>query len=48
MTTDLLDDLNEQYPARCLKPGELVEDHLRYAGKVELIQRLLREANPEK
>lgn len=37
---DLLDQLEEQYPPRCLKPGEEVEAHIRYAGKVELIEHL--------
>lgn len=29
--------LEEAFPPRCLAPRETVEDHLRYAGKVELI-----------
>jgi hypothetical protein len=33
----LLDALIRLYPPRCLGPGERVEDHLRYAGKVDLI-----------
>lgn len=36
-TRDLLDDLEEHYPARCKSPDESLEDHLRYAGMVELI-----------
>ena len=32
--------LEEMYPARCLATNESVEDHLRYAGKVELIARM--------
>jgi hypothetical protein len=29
--------LEDLFPARCLRQNETVEDHLRYAGKVELI-----------
>lgn len=38
--TDLVEDLETQYPPRCLEPRESVEDHHRYAGKVELVQEL--------
>jgi hypothetical protein len=26
------------YPPRCIRPGETLEDHLRYAGKVDLVE----------
>lgn len=32
-----IEALEANYPSRCLRPNERVEDHLRYAGKVELI-----------
>lgn len=32
--------LESKFPARCLKTSEAVEDHLRYAGKVDLIAQL--------
>jgi hypothetical protein len=32
--------LEKEYPASCLARGETVEEHLRYAGKVELIAQL--------
>lgn len=42
MTPDLremLDTLASQYRPRCFNPDrETVEEHLRYAGKVELVQ----------
>ena len=40
LTEPLLAWLEAHYPARCLGPRETVEDHLRYAGKVELIATL--------
>lgn len=39
---DLLEDFERQYPPRCLAKGETVEEHLRYAGKVELVSELRR------
>lgn len=38
--TDLLRIMEAENPPRCMKPGESVEDHLRYAGRVELIAEL--------
>lgn len=35
--SDLLKDLQEQFPPRCIERDESIEDHQRYAGKVELI-----------
>lgn len=29
--------LEKLYPARCISPRETIEDHIRYAGKVDLI-----------
>lgn len=34
---ELLAYLEGAYPPRCIQPGERFEDHVRYAGKVELI-----------
>ena len=39
-TETLLDQLEEQYPARCRLPDETERDHERYAGKVDLIKEL--------
>lgn len=36
----LVEQLIEQYPARCRLPDETEREHERYAGKVELIQEL--------
>ncbi len=40
--SELLDELEVDYPPRCMDPQERPEDHHRYAGKVELIQDLRR------
>jgi hypothetical protein len=32
--------LKEQFPHRCLLRNETVEDHLRYCGKVELVEEI--------
>ena len=37
LTADQVEQLENKFPPRCLGKGESVEDHLRYAGKVELI-----------
>ncbi len=37
----LIIQLNETYPARCIKPGESLEDHLRYAGMRDLVETLV-------
>ena len=37
LSRDLIEDLEENYPPRCKTPEESLEDHLRYAGMVELI-----------
>lgn len=36
----LIEWLEREFPPRCLGTAETVEDHLRYAGKVELVQSL--------
>ena len=36
----LVELLDQMYPARCISPGESLEDHLRHAGKRELIDDL--------
>lgn len=36
----LIEMLEEQYPPKCLGPHEELHDHLRYAGKVDLIAKL--------
>jgi hypothetical protein len=42
LTREDLTRLQAQFPPRCLGIRETVEDHLRYAGKVELIEALVR------
>lgn len=37
---ELIEDLEEHYPPRCIEPMETLEDAHRYAGMVELIQNL--------
>lgn len=37
---DLLRWLERNYKPRCLGEQEAVEDHLRYAGKVDLVEQL--------
>ncbi len=39
-TETMLEQVEEQYPARCRKADETERDHDRYAGKVELIAEL--------
>lgn len=39
----LLKRLKDGFPPRCMEAHESVEQHMRYAGKVELAQALLRE-----
>lgn len=34
-------ELDEAFPARCITPHETLEQHLRYAGKRELVDWLL-------
>lgn len=36
----LLKKLEAEYPARCMQIGETIEQHMFYAGKVDLIRRL--------
>lgn len=36
-----LQRLQLKFPPRCLGPRETVEDHLRYAGKVDLVEALV-------
>lgn len=38
---DLIEELDKQNPARCIKPDETLELAHRYAGKRELIDNLL-------
>lgn len=40
LSEDLISDLEEHYPPRCIDPMETLEDAHRYAGMVELIQTL--------
>ncbi len=40
LTNAQVSALEERFPPRCLSPNETVEDHLRYAGKVDLIATL--------
>jgi hypothetical protein len=40
--SQLVEELNASVPARCMRPGESLEDHLRYAGQRDLIESLLR------
>lgn len=37
----LIDQLVKDYPPRCKLPSESLEEHARYAGKVELVQSLV-------
>ena len=39
---DLLDDLEDLFPPRCIEPQERPDDAHRYAGKVELVADLRR------
>lgn len=41
LATDLIRDLVEKYPPRCVGPQETFEDHLRYAGAVDVVTFLL-------
>lgn len=36
----LIEELENMYPARCMKAGETLEDHLLYAGRVSLISEM--------
>lgn len=44
---ELLDDLEASYPPVCKKADESLEEHSRYAGKVELVAELRRRLNAE-
>jgi hypothetical protein len=50
LSTDLVDELNKLHPERCMREGETLEAHSRYAGKRELINFLiqLRDNPPQK
>lgn len=37
----LVDELEELYPARCIRRGETPEDAHRYAGARELVEKLV-------
>lgn len=37
LATDLIKDLEEKYPHRCITRKESFEDHLRYAGAVAVV-----------
>ena len=39
---DLIAELDRTTPAKCIQPGQTVEDAHRYAGKRELVESLLR------
>ena len=41
LSAALIEELDAQNPARCIKPGESVEDAHRYAGRRALIEELL-------
>ena len=34
---EVVEWLEEQYPPQCIRKGEELEEHLRYAGKVDLV-----------
>lgn len=40
LTRSQIRQLQVAFPPRCLRPRETVEDHLRYAGQVRLIEAL--------
>lgn len=37
---ELIEDLEEAFPPQCKDPNESLEQHARYAGRVELISEL--------
>ena len=37
---ELVAQLEEQYPPKCIEPGQTLEEAYRYAGMVQLIQNL--------
>jgi len=39
---ELIDQLDKLFPPRCIQVGEAVDEHVRYAGKCDLIQFLKR------
>ena len=41
-SVDLIEQLDAMFPPRCIHMGESIEDHVRYAGKCDLIQFLKR------
>jgi hypothetical protein len=41
LSVDLIEKLNKEYPARCIKHNESAIDAHRYAGKRDLIENLL-------
>lgn len=38
---ELVERLDKLFPARCIQPGESLEDAHRYAGKRDLVEALL-------
>lgn len=40
LPAEAIDKLEQQFEPRCLQRNETAEEHLRYAGKVELVQML--------
>lgn len=38
LATDLIKDLEVKYPTRCIDPKETFEEHLRYAGAVDVVK----------
>lgn len=41
MSRDLIAALNEAFPARCVRPGESMEDAHRYAGRRDVVEFLI-------
>jgi hypothetical protein len=39
--SQLVEELNKSHPARCMRVGETVEEHQRYAGGRDLIDSLV-------
>lgn len=46
-SSEMIDQLLVRYPPRCLRRGEPVEDHVRYAAVVEFVHGLAQWRNEE-
>lgn len=44
---DLIRWLDEQYPNKCIRTGQTLEDAHRYAGKRDLVDTLMQQMNEE-